>query len=193
MNLPKSAFELFFSAIIFVMIPLIAFVLITSRSSAIFGIQSFMVLSGSMSPSINTGNIVFTAKPNNVAVGDIITFKRNNTNVTHRVVAVTDRNGQKISGLMSPLLRGGGIYYQTKGDANKSIDSTLVLQKDLVGRAVFQVPQLGKFSAFLRSPTGFFVFILLPTILFIGFELWNIKKEIEKSIEERFRRQMGVI
>lgn len=190
----KITFELFFSAIIFILIPLIAFVLITSRSNALFGIQSFTVLSGSMSPMIKTGNIVFTFKNSEVKVGDIITFKRESTNVTHRVVNVVDKKGKPVSNsLLSPITRGGDVFYQTKGDANNSVDTNLVARKDLIGKAFFQVPMLGRLSAFLKTPIGYFGLILLPTIVFIGFELWNIKKEIEKSIEERFRRQMGVI
>ncbi len=78
-----------------------------------------------------------------------------------------------------------GMTYQTKGDANEIADSDFVAENNVIGKVVFQVPYVGQLIRFLRTPSGFLALIVLPSLLFIGLELWNIKKEIEKDVEKK--------
>lgn len=191
----KRITEGLFSAIVFVLIPIIAVTLITSRTSALGGLQSFTVLSGSMSPTIPTGSIVYTQKADRVERGDIITFKRKSINVTHRVIDITDKDGKSVSGLVSPLPGAPmpkEIFYKTKGDANNTVDSDLVSQNDIIGKTFVNIPAIGRLTSFLKTIPGFMAFIILPTLIFIGFELWGIKKEIEKQTEKRILERLRV-
>lgn len=57
----------------------------------ICGFQFFYVLTGSMSPTISAGETVLVntnVDKDNLQVGDIITFKRGNLTVTHRIIEV---------------------------------------------------------------------------------------------------------
>lgn len=192
----KTAFELTISTVIFILIPLIALTLITSRTPALLGLQSFTVLSGSMSPVIPTGSVVYTQKTTEVGVGDVITFERKGVNVTHRIIDTVDKNGKSVSALVSPLPGAPlpkEVFYKVKGDANNAADSDLVGKDKIVGKVLFNVPSLGKYASYLKSIPGFLIFIILPTLLFIGTELWNIKKEIEKSTEKKIMQRMRML
>lgn len=192
----RKTSEIIFTAIVFVLIPVIAFTLITSRTSALLGFQSFTVLSGSMSPAIPTGSIVYTQKAEKIGIGDVITFKKKDVNVTHRVIAITDKEGKPVSGLVSPLPGAPApkeIFYRTKGDANNSEDSDLVSASSVIGKTFVNVPAVGRLTGFLKTIPGFLIFIIGPTLIFIGFELWNIKKEIEKQTEKKVLDRLRIV
>ncbi len=158
-------------AAIFIALPLVLFILITSNSSLLWNIRSFVVLTGSMEPFIPTGSVVFVQKQNSYNVGDVVTYSKNNISVTHRVVRIEDSK------------------YQTKGDANNTADADLVLGDKILGKAFVHIPLIGKFILFLRTPLGFFIFVVLPIILFVMFEFKRIKKELEKDIEKKLKKK----
>ena len=80
--------------------------------------------------------------------------------------------------------------YKLKGDANEVADSELVAKSDVVGETLFYVPYVGRFSGFLKTPVGFVGFIVIPALIFVGYELRNIKREIEKMTEKRILGQV---
>lgn len=190
----KKALEFTFTLITFIVVPLIILTIITSRTSALFGFQSFTVMSGSMTPAITTGSIVYTQKADSIDKGDVITFERKNINVTHRVVDITDKNGKSVSSLVSPLPGAPlpqEIFYKVKGDANNEPDADLVPQNKVIGKTFINIPAIGRWTSFLKTIPGLLIFIIGPTLIFIGFELWNIKKEIEKQTERKIMERLG--
>lgn len=170
-NITKITWNIFSILFIFVLIPVVFFTLLTSRTSAFLGIRSFTVLTGSMTPRIPVGSIVFT-KPSTYDIGDIITFKRGDKSITHRIFGI--KNGQ----------------YQTKGDANSSADPQMVNKSDIIGKDLVIVPYIGKFGGFIKTIPGFTMFIAIPTLVFVGLEIWEIKKEMEKEIEKKLLAKM---
>lgn len=158
---------------LFILLPLVVFTLLSSKTDLIPGTKSFVVLTGSMEPNIPVGSITYTQKTNNYKVGDIITFKNEgDQTVTHRITKVTEKG------------------FVTKGDANKSVDAAVVAKGKILGEVVYSVPHIGKVINFLQTRNGFILAIILPTIFFVFLELWNIKKEIERSTEERILRRL---
>ncbi len=188
----KGVVEGVFTAVVFVFIPVILLTLLSSRTTLLGGLHSFTVLTGSMSPLITTGSVVYTLPSVNPQVGDIITFKRGDINVTHRIVDTVDKSGKHISPLVGDLKNNGEIFYKTKGDANNTVDTELVSRDRIIGTVLFHFPELGKFASFIKSLPGFLSLIVLPTVMFIGFELWNIKREIEKEVEKKTLRKYGI-
>ncbi|MBI2593461.1 signal peptidase I [Candidatus Daviesbacteria bacterium] len=161
---------------VFLLLPLVVVTLITSKVS-LGGVKSFVVLTGSMSPLIPQGSVVYTSKQNEYKKGDIITFEQNGVTVTHRVVnKVTENNS---------------TLYETQGDANTARDSGLVPSANIVGKVELFIPVIGKIIMFLKTLPGFFTLIILPTLIFVGFELFNIRKEIEKEVEKKVLRRMS--
>ena len=105
------------------------------------GCQEYAVLSGSMTPTIPVGALVFD-KPVDIEtleVGDIITYKLSGeTLVTHRVIAI-DEMEQTVT---------------TQGDANNAADGSPVAFGSIVGVYAFHVPYMGYMSIYGRTPLG---------------------------------------
>ena len=96
------------------------------------GYYMFVVLTGSMEPSLVPGDIVVTAPvdPSEVRVGDVVAWvdPERRIVVIHRVVEV--REGPR------------GLVFVTKGDANEVPDDPFG-ERQLVGRVVLRLPRLG--------------------------------------------------
>ena len=172
MKLLKQASTLFLGLLIFSLVPIVLFVFVTSRSPILFGIRSFVVMTGSMSPALPVGSMVFTARQNSYNIGQIITFKRGGISVTHRILDI--QNSQFI----------------TKGDANNTPDSQKVNQADIIGHDVAVVPFIGRLTGFIKTPLGFILLLGIPTLLFVLYEALQLKSEWEKVIERRVREKI---
>ena|SRR3990167_2770017 len=168
--------QIFLKAFIFGIFPFVIFMLITSRSSILGGIRSFIVLTGSMEPAVPVGSIVFTKNFPAYQPNDIIAFKSGNVTVTHRVIDFEIKNNE--------------YFYKTQGDANNNPDSQAVSGAQILGKAFYVVPYVGKLSIFLKTLPGFLLLIVFPALVFIIFEILNIKTEMTKEIEKKFIQKM---
>ena len=152
-------------------------VLFTSKTS-LFGIRSFVVVSGSMEPAINLGSVVFTKAETDYQRGDIVSFSNKaGQTVTHRIMEIKT----------SPA----GQSFILKGDANNTADGEEVKKRELIGKVFLTIPYLGRLVSFLKTLPGFLFLIIIPSIIFIGWEIINIKREMEKEIEKKIRRKMA--
>ena len=92
--------------------------------SNFFGYSVFEVQTNSMSDYINSGDWIIVKITDNVKLKDVITFKKDNEFITHRVI-------EKYSGT-----------FITKGDANEAKDDPID-QKQIVGKVVKILPNFG--------------------------------------------------
>ncbi len=111
----------------------------------VFGGRSFTVMSGSMHPAIDTGDVVIDEKiaPRDARVGDIVTFpdpERGGKLVTHRLRSL-HREGSSMSAV-------------TKGDANTGVEHWRVPASGQIGRVIYRVPKLGYAMSYIRRPYG---------------------------------------
>ena len=108
----------------------------------IVGLTPYAVLSGSMEPTYHVGSLIYVQKaaPESIKVGDPITFVLNEDLqvATHRVVEIDAVNQR----------------FYTKGDANNAADAAPVHYKNLLGKPIFTIPQLGYVSSFLNTSRG---------------------------------------
>ena len=129
------------------------------------------VLTGSMSPAIEAGDIILTKAVDfkDLKEGDIITFRVGyKTLITHRIVRVNN-NGS----------------FVTKGDANNTEDIDLKIDKtNIIGKYFFKIPRGGYILRFIQSPAGLIVFILIPATILIWGEISSYNKEFKKQEEE---------
>ncbi len=124
------------------------------------GYKPFIVLSGSMEPTILTGDIVLTKEitADKVAKNDIITFRSDkNTVITHRVTDILNDNGN--------------ISFLTKGDANTGADAAAVKADTLEGIYLGRAGGVGRFAMFLQTPIGMLIFVVTPLCLFIVYDV----------------------
>ncbi|MFC2020629.1 signal peptidase I [Chloroflexota bacterium] len=115
------------------------------------------VLTGSMEPELTVGSLVITSpiEPENVVVGDIITFRPVSVGenmITHRVISIG---------------RSSSVYFETKGDANDRADPFTVPAQNLIGKVSWHAPYWGYFTEFLKTPIGFLFAIVIPGVVII--------------------------
>lgn len=69
-----------------------------SQNNNRFQINSFVVISGSMQPTLNIDDLIFNikVKEEKLKEGDIISFSENENVVTHRIKSITYENGKNI-------------------------------------------------------------------------------------------------
>src|SRR5699024_1272159 len=106
-----------------------------------------------MQPTFQTGDMIVIQKTDaeNIQVGDIITFHQSsNRFITHRVNVIKNEQGN--------------IAFQTKGDANNTVDEKPVPASAMTGKQLFHIPYAGYVARFIGSPTGIGIFIILPLI-----------------------------
>lgn len=129
-----------------------------------FGYTVFEVQSGSMSPTINVDDMLLVKLTNEVEKDDIITYKKDNSFITHRVI---EANGNKII---------------TKGDSNNSEDK-IIEKEDVLGKIVKIFPGFGKWKKILLSPAVLIAIFSTLTIFSFVFS-YNDKKKDKVSDEE---------
>ena len=136
------------------------------------GTFPLIVLTDSMYPEIQSGDLIIcnTIDADEVKEGDVISFfdpaGNGTTIITHRVTKIIEENGE--------------IEYKTKGDANNTADALLVSDDDLVGIYKFRIAGLGNFAMFLQKPIGMVIFILLPIIFFVTYDILR-RRQITKQ------------
>ncbi len=110
----------------------LTFILVISMFvSTFFGIDKYVVISGSMEPELYAGDMVVVnrnAKYEDITRGDIIIFKYEDMNIIHRVVDETVIDGEK--------------HLKTKGDSNAQDDGYLTTVNNYCGKALFHIPKV---------------------------------------------------
>lgn len=131
-------------------------------------------------------------------VGDIITFRTGlivqgkKVLNTHRIIEIESDTEGKI------------VKFRTRGDNNPAADSDLIKVDDVVGVYEGKASGIGHVFLFMSSSAGFFVCIVLPTLLIVVYCVVNLvlviqkekkvqvaEAEIEKQAEkERIRQEL---
>ena len=145
-----------------------AFVLALLLAAAlplIVGDHSYVVRSGSMTPTIDTGDVVVvqSISPLQAHVGDIVTFRDpefDNNLVNHRARAI-----ERV---------GGRINFVTQGDANTGQERWSVPVNGTIGRVAYRVPKIGFAIVWITTPWGRAGFIVLPALLLMASALRRI-------------------
>jgi signal peptidase len=127
---------------------LVGFVVLLAISP-ITGLRFDAILSGSMSPSMNVGDLVVVtpASANSLKVGDVIVFHSpiGDNLVCHRIIAITQEDGS--------------LVFHTKGDSNEDPDPFTLQASSIVGKVQFCIPSMGYVVQWLRGPFGLLIII----------------------------------
>jgi len=113
------------------MIASVLCVLAVWASTGLFGIQPTTVISGSMRPTMDVGDmaIIRNVPADSIEVGDIIQYWNNGEMTIHRVVEVSGE--------------GNGKLFVTKGDASSTLDPAPVYPSQVRGVVVLNIPKIG--------------------------------------------------
>ena len=131
------------------------------------GYETSTMLTGSMAPLINPGDVVVSVKTpaSALKVGDIITYRipvEDQRVETHRIVEVTHNAS-------------GATIIRTQGDANNGPDPwTAVITDDTVYTTAAVVPYLGDAIRALRSPPVHYALLFGAPALLVAILLGSI-------------------
>lgn len=132
----------------------------------IAGYEGYVVVSGSMEPTIPVGSVIYSKKtePELLQTGDIIVFineTRGTTPITHRVVSNDPSTGT----------------ITTKGDANENEDINPVTYDRVIGKVAAHAPRIGFTVAMFTTVMGKIIGVLL---LLEGWLLNEIGKRLKQ-------------
>lgn len=114
--------------------------------------------------------IIKTAKPEDIKVGDVISFfdpeSAGTAVVTHRVIA-----------LEYSVQSGKLVSFRTRGDNNNTEDLTSVPVENLVGKWTGKtLTGIGSVAMFMQSTPGLILCIAVPIVLLVGYEILRRRK-----------------
>lgn len=116
----------------------------------LFGYTFFEVATGSMSPTIEVGDIVIVKITKDVEENDIIVYKEEKNFITHRLIEKEDDK------------------WIAKGDANNSQDKPIE-QSDILGEVIKIIPQIGTWRKVILSPEVMGLIAILIILIIVAF------------------------
>lgn len=153
----------------------------------------YTIVSPSMEPNIKVYDVVVNTRiddASTIKVGDVITFVSTSTisngmTVTHRVTAIKKTDE--------------GLEFSTKGDNNLAADTDTAKERNLLGKVILKIPQLGRLQFFLSSNGGWLLVVIFPALYIIVSDIFKIIKlkrarkgidEAEKKEDEKEKEQL---
>ena len=126
------------------------------------GYAYLLVATGSMTGTINQGDLIIVKKTDDYALGDIVTYIEADGKypVTHRIVNYGPEEGTFI----------------TKGDANLSADIHPVSVEQIAGEVVFVIPKVGLVFDWFIHQGGVIYVVAMIVIVIAGVYLWKLTK-----------------
>ena len=141
----------------------------------------YVIVSGSMQPELDIGDIVIVkeANPEMLKKDDIISFRKGQTVITHRVKEVVKSENK--------------LEFVTKGDNNNAEDKDKVLDREIEGIVVNKIQNFGKIVLVLRDKTLIIIIVLIYYIFLMYDQSIQKRKNIRRmkrqEYEEKKRRE----
>ena len=134
---------------------------------SIFGYSSLMVATGSMSGTIEEGDLIIIKDTGDYKIGDIVTFFQDGDDIptTHRIYNI-DEEGKWV----------------TRGDANNSFDKRSITSDEIIGEVVLVIPYVGTFIDWAVEGGG--LIYIIGIFLILGLGIYIIKGDDDDEEEE---------
>lgn len=144
----------------------------TSETPNFLGIKTYVIISGSMEPSLQIGDIVIVKKvdQNELKKGDIISFRQGQSVITHRINEVIEENEK--------------VEYKTKGDNNNAEDNGSVSYEIIEGKVIKHISGIGKIAIALQNK-GMIIFIILLLYIYILYSGAIKRKKLQRKIKRK--------
>ncbi|MGN1301547.1 MAG: signal peptidase I [Clostridia bacterium] len=151
----------------------------TGRS--MFGYRAYIITTDSMKPNISQGDIIIIkeTEEEKLKIDDIITFRKNNKLITHRIIEIeTDEDGNK--------------QYVTKGDNNNIEDLEKVSYQEIEGKKIVKIPVLGKVVMLLQDEVYIILIAIILLLIYLHMqkteEKEKVRREKKKEEDEKFKK-----
>ena len=136
--------------------------ILSMNNKSLFGFRIYRVISGSMQPALQIGDVIIIKKANNYAEKDIITYDHGLTTITHRIKSI---DGDEII---------------TEGDANDAPDKPITKDR-ILGKYFFRISTFSVFSIMLTGKT---IYLIMVLVLF-AILLFAISDRVTRNLEYR--------
>ena len=133
------------------------------------GVGATVVLSGSMEPTLSTGDLLIIAKQDSYQVDDVVVFQANRMAVVHRIVELYEK---PVQGEDGEEIQQMAI---TQGDANNTPDDPIQVSQ-IKGTVVFRLPIVGYLINMIKTPIG--------TILILALAIFLLERSFHKEREK---------
>ena len=162
------------------LIGVVVVALVVARAVPLFtGAPTFVVGGGSMEPAIPLGAVVIDAPvaASQLAAGDVVSLKVGPQQVvfTHRITRMVQRDG--------------AVWIETKGDANRAIDPSLIPASAVLGRVQAVIPLLGYAVQELGTLSGLGLLFMLGVLALAA--TWALDL-VEEELRDAQRRPVPV-
>lgn len=128
-----------------------------------FGVGASVVMSGSMSPTLEVNDLIVVQKKASYEVGDIVVYQSGKTLIVHRIIDLEEN------------------MITTQGDANNAADDPINVNT-VKGEVVFHIPFLGAIINVLKTPIVGFL-LLIGAFILMERSFKAQKREKEKSLD----------
>lgn len=164
----------FITTLIIAVLALFALVTVCIR---MFGIQVYVVLSGSMEPDYPTGSLIYVkpTEPSMLEIGDVITFRlSNSTTATHRIIEVINNEENT-----------DDVCFRTKGDANDIPDTMPIESENIIGTPIFTIPYLGYAAKYLQTTSGKYLMVAVGSAILLLIAVVELTGMNKKHFDNR--------
>ena len=159
-----------------VLLGIVVAVLVVLVAIRIFGIKTYVVLSGSMEDVYPTGSMIYVSEVDykTLAVGDTITYRLNETTVaTHRIFEIVPSADDP-----------DNFRFRTKGDENEEPDGGFLSPSDVIGKPFLAIPYLGYIVNYIQHPPGVYIMVTVCAVALIFAFLPTGKNDSDGSDKE---------
>ncbi len=138
--------------------------------STVGGYGMLEVVSGSMEPTIKVGDIiVIDVEDKDYKIGDIITFSKDNSFVTHRIISLD------------------GDYLTTKGDNINNTEDDPISLNQILGIYKFKIRGGGKFLSAIKNPFTMIMIFIIGILVCVFVSTDKDGKAIVESEEKEYQ------
>ena len=170
----------FIKVVVWIFVLLVIFVILVQRifnnQVSIGSYRMFTVVTGSMEPVYNVGDVVISKEvdPSTIKKGDDVVYLGEKDDfkdkiVTHRVIKIENKEGD--------------YYFTTKGVANEYSDP-VISSDQIYGKVVYRPVVLSFLSGVLNTRLGFYLLIFVPVAFLIFLEILDYIKRKEGELDE---------
>ena len=135
------------------------------------GCAFLIVETGSMSPTINKGDMVVVKKTNDYKLTDIVTYIPKDgvkETITHRIIRYSEDRED---------------YFIVKGDFNDHEDKDPISVDQIVGEVVLTIPKIGYVFEWFTRGGGIIYLVAIIVIAVAGVYFWNAMKPESETAE----------
>ena len=159
---------------ILIILFIINLILSFEENTHILGIYMFNIVSESMEPNLEVNDVVVVQRcePQDLRIGDIITFQQEGRTISHRILDITKEKEK--------------FKFKTKGDNNEIPDSEQVEGSQVYGKVLFSIKKIGKAVSYIQNARGFINIAIFVVIVFVLVSLRDKQKNTRKMKRKKY-------